>query len=61
MRGFFLRRHFKDIFIEIEAFLKISILFEDISREIGLFLIVKIFQRLHGFLKKKCGIEDFLK
>jgi hypothetical protein len=27
--------HFKDIFREFEAFLKISILFEDISREIG--------------------------
>jgi hypothetical protein len=47
-RGFFFENaklflkiawHFKEIFREFEAFLKISILFEDISEKLRLFLI----------------------
>jgi hypothetical protein len=52
MRGFFLRmRGISKIFSEnLRLFLKISILFEDIFREIEAFLInVEYFQRLRGF------------
>jgi hypothetical protein len=46
-----------------EAFVKISILFEDIFREIQAFLInVRDFQRFRGFLNTFfSGIEYFLK
>jgi hypothetical protein len=43
-------RHFKDIFREIEAFLKISIASENISENFRLFLInLRVFQSFQSF------------
>jgi hypothetical protein len=44
-------RHLKDIFRDFEAFLKIMIIFEDISEKLKLFTInVRDLKELRGFL-----------